>query len=38
MKQSPLKALLRAVGSLFNLLFVSKDQREFKRLKDFITN
>jgi hypothetical protein len=38
MKFLSLKALARVIGSFFNSLFVSKDSREFKRLKDFIAN
>jgi hypothetical protein len=38
MKFFSLTALARVIGSFFSSLFVSKDSREFKRLKDFISN
>jgi hypothetical protein len=38
MKLFSFTALARVLGSFFSSLFVSKDSREFKRLKDFISN
>jgi hypothetical protein len=38
MKLFSFTALARVFGSFFSSLFVSKDSREFKRLKDFIAN
>jgi hypothetical protein len=38
MKLFSFTALARIFGSFFSSLFVSKDSREFKRLKDFISS
>jgi hypothetical protein len=38
MKLFSFTALARVFGSFFSSLFVSKNSREFKRLKDFISN
>jgi hypothetical protein len=38
MKLFSFTAWARVFGSFFNSLFVSKDSRDFKRLKDFISS
>lgn len=38
MKRLSFGALAKVLAALSDLLFVSKARRDFKRLKDFITN